>query len=73
MKIAIVGGIGPITATAMVAAAGDAKEFRNRRHLSSWLGLVPRPYSSGDRSQLNSISKRGQEGPFSRRNQVLAF
>ena len=58
-KIALVGGVGPITATAMVAAVGEAKGFRNGRHLSAWLGLVPRQYSSGGKSQLKGISKRG--------------
>jgi transposase len=58
-KIAVVGGVGTITATAMVASIGDAKEFRNGRHLSAWIGLVPRQYSSGGKSQLKGISKRG--------------
>ena len=46
-KISAIDGIGPITATAMVAAVGEAKEFKNDRHLSAWLGLVPRQCSSG--------------------------
>lgn len=58
-KIAAIGGVGPITATAMVAAVGEAKEFKNGRHLSAWLGLVPRQYSSGGKSRLKGISKRG--------------
>jgi transposase len=58
-KVAAVEGIGPITATAIVAAVGEAKEFRNGRHLAAWLGLVPRQHSSGGRSQLQGISKRG--------------
>jgi transposase len=58
-RIAVIGGVGPITATAVVAAVGEAKEFRNGRHLSAWLGLVPRQYSSGGKSQLKGISKRG--------------
>lgn len=58
-KIAVVAGIGPVTATAMVAAVGDAKEFKNGRHLSAWLGLVPRQFSSGGKSNLWGISKRG--------------
>jgi len=41
-KIAQIPGIGPITATAIVAAVGDARQFRNGRHLAAWLGLVPR-------------------------------
>ncbi len=58
-KIAEVPGIGPITATAMVAAVGDAKQFRNGRHLAAWLGLVPRQYSSGGMPRLHGISRRG--------------
>jgi transposase len=56
-KIAAVPGIGPITATAIVAAVGRADGFRNGRHLAAWLGLVPRQHSSGGRSQLYGISK----------------
>lgn len=58
-KIATVAGIGPITATAIVAAVGEAKEFKNGRHLAAWLGLVPKQYSSGGKSCLRGISKRG--------------
>jgi transposase len=58
-KITAVEGIGPITATAIVAAVGEAKEFKNGRHLAAWLGLVPRQYSSGGKARLKGISKRG--------------
>jgi transposase len=58
-KIAAIDGVGPVTATAMVATVGDAREFKNGRHLSAWLGLVPRQYSSGGKSRLCGISKRG--------------
>ncbi|MGU7771598.1 IS110 family transposase [Burkholderia sp. MR1-5-21] len=58
-KIAAVPGIGPITATAIVAAIGDAQQFRNGRHLAAWLGLVPRQYSSGGKPRLQGISRRG--------------
>jgi transposase len=58
-KIAAVPGIGPITATAIVAAVGRADGFRNGRHLAAWLGLVPRQHSSGGKSHLYGISKRG--------------
>jgi transposase len=60
-KIAAIDGIGPITATAIVAAVGDAKAFKNGRHLAAWLGLVPRQYSSGGKSRLQGISKRGDK------------
>ncbi len=58
-KICAIDGVGPITATAIVAAVGDASEFKNGRHLAAWVGLVPRQYSSGGKPRLYGISKRG--------------
>jgi len=58
-RLAKIEGIGPLVATAMVAAVGNATEFKNRRELSAWLGLVPRQHSSGNHSLLFGISKRG--------------
>ncbi|MDM0118136.1 IS110 family transposase [Variovorax sp. J22R133] len=58
-KLAKVPGIGPITASALVATVGDAKNFDNARQLSAWLGLVPRQHSSGGKNVLLGISKRG--------------
>ena len=58
-RILKVPGIGELTATAIVAAVPDPKEFRNGRHMSAWLGLVPRQSSSGDKQILLGISKRG--------------
>jgi transposase len=58
-KIAAIPGIGPITATAIVAAVGKAEGFKNGRHLAAWLGLVPKQHSSGGKSRLHGISKRG--------------
>lgn len=52
-------GIGPITATAMVASVGDAQVFHNGRQFAAWLGLVPRQYSSGGRIRHGRITKRG--------------
>ena len=52
-------GIDPITASALVATVGDAKSFSNGRQLGAWLGLVPRQHSSGGKSVLLGISKRG--------------
>lgn len=52
-------GIGAITATALVAAVGDAKVFKNGRHMAAWLGLVPKQASSGGKQVLLGISKRG--------------
>jgi transposase len=58
-RLGKVEGIGPITATALVAAAGDGKSFKNGREFAAWIGLVPRQRSSGGRSRLLGISKRG--------------
>lgn len=52
-------GIGPITATAMVATIGDARNFKNGRELAAWIGLVPRQHSTGGKQTLLGISKRG--------------
>lgn len=60
-RIARIKGVGPKTATAIVAAIGDGSEFKNGRHLAAWVGLVPRQFSSGDRKVLMGISKRGNE------------
>lgn len=59
VKLAKIPGIGPITASAMIASIGDAKCFKNGRQLAAWLGLVPRQHSSGGKSILGGISKRG--------------
>lgn len=58
-RIKQVEGIGPLTATALVAAIGDIAQFKNGRHLAAWLGLVPRQHSSGNKNVLLGISKRG--------------
>jgi transposase len=58
-KLAQIAGIGPITASALVASIGDAKSFQNGRQLAAWLGLVPRQHSTGGKSTLLGISKRG--------------
>lgn len=60
-RIAKIKGVGPKTATAIVAAIGDGAEFKNGRHLAAWIGLVPRQFSSGDRKVLMGISKRGSQ------------
>ncbi|SHF61750.1 Transposase [Acidocella aminolytica 101 = DSM 11237] len=60
-RIAKIKGVGPKTATAIVAAVGDGTEFKNGRHMAAWLGLVPRQHSSGDRQVLMGISKRGDQ------------
>jgi transposase len=58
-RLAEIRGVGPKTATAIVAAVGDAAEFSNGRHLAAWMGLVPRQHSSGNRQRLLGISKKG--------------
>lgn len=61
-RLADVEGVGPITATALVAA-GDARSFKNDRQMAAWLGLVPRQHSSGGKQTLLGISKRGGHVP----------
>jgi len=58
-RLVTVPGIGPIGATALLAAAGDGKQFRRARDLSAWLGLVPAQHSTGGKATLLGISKRG--------------
>ena len=58
-RLGKVEGIGPVTATALVAAVGDTSSFKNGRQFAAWLGLVPKQRSSGGRARLFSISKRG--------------
>jgi transposase len=52
-------GIGPLTATAIVAKIGNGSEFQKGRDLSAFLGLVPKQYSSGDKQVLGGITKHG--------------
>lgn len=58
-RLMTIPGVGPITATALVATIGDGTAFASGRHLAAWLGLVPRQHSSGGREQLGAISKAG--------------
>lgn len=58
-RLATIPGVGPITATALVATVGDPAFFTSARHFSAWLGLTPRQHSSGGREWLGGISKRG--------------
>ena len=58
-RLAQIPGIGALTASALVATIGDAKQFKNARQLAAWLGLVPRQHSSGGKPMLLGISKRG--------------
>lgn len=58
-RIGQIEGIGPTTATALVAAIGDRSCFENGRQFAAWLGLVPKQRSSGGKARLFGISKRG--------------
>jgi len=57
-------GIGPLTASAIVASVGDVREFKNGRQFCAWLGLVPRQHSTGGKQRLGHITGRG--GPYLR-------
>lgn len=54
-------GVGPTTASAILATVGDASLFKNGRQFAAWLGLTPRQYSTGGVSRLGRISKRGDD------------
>ena len=58
-RLMSVPGIGPIISSAMVAAIGARDAFTKGRDFAAWLGLVPRQMSTGDRTILGKISKRG--------------
>jgi len=58
-RLMAIPGIGPMAATALVAAVADAREFGSGREMSAWLGLVPRQCSTGGKPRLLGISKRG--------------
>lgn len=58
-RLSSVPGIGPLTATAMIAAVGDGANFAHARDLAAWVGLVPRQCTTGGRPRLLGISKRG--------------
>lgn len=52
-------GVGPITASVLAATLPDVSAFRSARDLSAWLGLTPKPHSSGGKERLGAISKMG--------------
>jgi transposase len=54
-------GIGPLTATALVAAIGNGAAFRRGRDFAAWVGLVPREHSTGGKQKLLGIGKRGNK------------
>jgi transposase len=54
-------GVGPVTATALIAAVGNASAFRKGRNLAAWMGIVPGEYTTGGKQKLLGISKRGNK------------
>jgi len=64
-RLMTIPGIGPLGSTALLAAIGDGRQFRRARDLAAWLGLVPRQSSTGGKTTLLGISKRGN--PYLRR------
>jgi transposase len=58
-RISALTGVGPLTASALVATLSNARDFRNGRQLAAWTGLVPRQSSSGGKQRLGVITKRG--------------
>src|SRR6266567_4575935 len=59
MRLEAAPGVGPVLATALVAAVADPKSFRSCRNFSAWIGLVPKQHSSGGKDRLGNISKQG--------------
>jgi len=64
-RLLAVPGVGPLVATALLASIGDGTAFRKGREFAAWLGLVPRQFSTGGKTKLLGISKRGN--PYLRR------
>lgn len=60
-RLTTIPGVGPVTATALVGAIGNASAFRKARDLSTWMGMVPGEHSSGGKQKLLGISKRGSK------------
>jgi transposase len=58
-RLRTIPGIGPMSATALVATMGDPDLFKNGRHFAAYLGLVPKQHSSGGKTRLSGISRRG--------------
>src|ERR1700719_1844895 len=58
-RLMTIPGVGAIVASALVAAVGRAESFERGRDLAAWLGLVPRQFTTGGKTKLLGISKRG--------------
>jgi transposase len=59
LRLATAPGVGPITASAIVAAVGEGRQFQSARHFAAWLGLTPRMHASGKKERIGRISKGG--------------
>ena len=57
-RLAKLPGVGPVVATAIVAAVNDARQFRSGREMAAWIGLVPRQYTTGGKPRLGGIGRR---------------
>ena len=60
-RLTTIPGVGVMTATALIAAIGNAETFEHGRDLAAWLGLVPRQWTTGGKPRLMGISKRGNK------------
>lgn len=58
-RLASAPGVGPITASAIIASVGDGRQFQSARHFAAWLGLTPRIHASGGKEHIGKISKGG--------------
>ena len=58
-RIRQLSGVGPISASAIVASVADAREFKNGRQFAAWLGLTPKQYSTGGKTRLGRITAHG--------------
>jgi transposase len=58
-RLQSIAGVGPTTAAAMVATVGQPQEFRNGRQFAAWLGLTPKQHSTGGKTRLGRITRRG--------------
>jgi transposase len=56
-RLATISGIGPVTASLISASVNDAAQFRSGRHFAAWIGLVPREFSTGGRSSVESAKE----------------
>ena len=60
-RLATLPGVGPVIATALIAAVDDGRHFSSGRALAAWIGLVPRQYTTGGKPRLGGIGKRGNQ------------